>query len=607
MLIKIRTMKRYERLIIAVGLFLFVPFLSFLAFKDSLRLGLIGDDWLLLYTIKVIFEIQKSLSFLEPQAYLCTYCPPYSILSLIKYFFGYEPYYYFLISLLIRVGISIMLFFTTKHITKSKLAGFLSAIFFSVTVIGIQTTEWVFNHNHYLGVIFVCISIIWYFKSKAENKIKFAVISGVFFAIALIISPPRMHGFFPLVVGLEIFWFIFERKKYNKLKALFRILILLLTYRLVFTLAGGGYGTNLYLGMISESLSLMQSYILKREFVFILNPIITLGNYIVPDIVIANIATGQTTMRLVTITLMIITLITIPSLLILKIKMRGIFLFILSSGLWLVLLRTIRRINPQLFPQVQLLLALIGGIFVIFTLIVVIGKYKKEKELVFGMVLGFLWMNTYTIFPWLLAPYSYLNSTLRYSVQQGAGATIFMAAFFSILVKSTVNLSLQKETKRLILIVIFSLALGFTGMHFNLTRAYLGNLVAHRSIEVDKRLWQQLYSEVPSLSQDGMSVFYLTYDDYYMAEWVLRFGFSSRAFILYELTDQSIIPTMIYSYDDLRSMVMGGEALARYGLKPNESISIERVYGFELKNGNLINKTNEIRSKLQLELASNDS
>ena len=605
-------MSKLKKILIITILLIIVPVISFVTFRDSLRIAMIGDTWLLLYTIEVLFKIQESVSFLSPKAYLCTYCPPYSILSLIKHFFGYESYYYFLISLIIRVLISITLFFSFKRITKSVLAGIMAALLFSVSIIGIQSTEWVFNHNHYLGIIFGALSLMVYVKSKQLRKFRLTLISGVLFSIALIVSPPRMHGFFPLLVGAELTWYLFDRKDYKIKRGLVRLVTMFLFYRFIFSLAGSGYGTNLYLSLIFESLKLAQGYIEKREFVFLLNPIITLGNYIVPDIVINQITSNREAIfglftysatKLLLAFELFVLLFTFPVILLLKGKIKHIIIFTLITGIWLYFLRFVRRINPLVFPDSQLVLAFIGGAAVIFTLFVAINYYKREKWLIFGMVLGILWMTTYTLFPWLLAPYSILNTTLRYSVQQGIGLTLFFASFFSLIFKRVAGLkAINGSTKRSIYISLASLILIFMGMHFHLTREYLANLVQHRSIVDDERIWSQLKNEVPELATDRVSIFYLEYDDYYMAEWILRFGFSSRAFILYGLTEQSLTPHLIYDYEDVRSMVIDAEAFAKHGISEEKPLPLDHVYAFELKEGKLINKTQETRVMLQKEI-----
>ncbi len=183
--------------------------------RQSLKLALIGDDWLLLYTIRMVFEIRKSLTFTDPRAILCTYCPPNYFLSIIKYFWGYQPFYYYLVSLITRfiaaVGVSVV----TYVFTKRWMAAFIAGSLMAVSYIGIQTTDWVFNFNHYLGIAAVAVFLIRYRLTKNHFSLINLLLHCLAFAAAVIVSPPRMHGLFPLIMGLKFCRILNESKKYK--------------------------------------------------------------------------------------------------------------------------------------------------------------------------------------------------------------------------------------------------------------------------------------------------------------------------------------------------------------------------------------------------------
>ena len=141
-------------------------------------------------------------------------------------------------------------------------------------------------------------------------------------------------------------------------------------------------------------------------------------------------------------------------------------------------------------------------------------------------------------------------------------------------------------------------------LHFNLARQYIQNLVEHRSEEDVDRLWQKITVDVESINKDAISIFYLTYDDYYMAEWGLRFGFSSRAAIHYDIREQKYNPYLIYEYDDLLSIVKDGKAMEKQGVFNVDPIPLNQIYAFDLRNAELTNITDEIRQKLTEDLVS---
>lgn len=607
----VRLTKRKKTLITTLVLLVLVPALSYFTFKDSLKLGIEGNSWLLLYTIRMIFDVQKSLTFTDPGTYLCTYCPPYTILSIIKFFWGYQPYYYFLISLLTRIGISISLYISVKHISKSTLAGVLASIFFAANYIGVQTTEWVFNHNHYLGIVFVALFMLWYVKTMEKQTVKNLVIASFFFLGGLIITPPRMHGVFPMLLIAEFAWLLIDRKKYSFKKAAIRLGFILILYRMLFGLAQGGYGTSLFPSMIYKSLEIMLSSWKNGQTTFVLNPVISLGNYVFPDLLWKRITLNSTEIfglpftftNLTLAVMLIISPLTAKVLRLAELSYKNIVIYLASLGVWVFLLRLFRKANPTTFSNEHATYALVGGITIIFTVWLFFALKNKKPRFAHTLIVGLAWMFTFGLFPWLLSPTTYLVSWARYSIQQAVGLSVWAATLFAIII----SFSHKKKTTikyfpNLTLLASAVLILTFIIMHVSFTRSHMTILAKHRNAELDERLWSTIYAEVPKLDPSGPSVFYLTYDNYNTAEWVLRFGFNSRAAILYEIDNQKAIPHMTYDYDDLLSLVSDGEALAKYKMYP-KIIPVKRVYAFDLKNGNLTNTTQSIRNKLKHDLA----
>lgn len=569
--------------------------LSVFTFRDSFSLALPGDDWLLHYTIWTIFDVQKSQNYFDPTTYLCTYCPHYLFLSLIKYFWGISPFHHYLVSLLIRIGIAISLFFLVKNLTKQVLPAALAAIFFSVNYIGIQTTDWVFNFTHYMGVIAVAIFIFLYFKAKSSGKLVYLLYISTAFAAALIISPPRMHGLFPLVLLIELGSWIIEGKKYNLKHAALRVFTILLTYKLVFS--NPGYGTTEYnLSQVSKGLELAKTMLSSGNFAFLLNPISSVGNFVIPGPFWQKLNLTNT-LNLIPIAT-IFTALSVSLLYLANFKRKAIWTFGATLFVYFLIIAFVRKLNLNYYSIEQVGYALIGGYTILLSLWLFFGLKKDRPLLAYAILVGQGWMFTFNLFPWLIAPYLIIESNIdsifsRYSVQQSAGLSVWMATIFTI-----AFLGLREKRLYKFEGILYFLILAFIIMHTSFSQQYLSFVKANRNIELDNKLWSKIFQDVPELPQDRPSIFFLTFDNYHIAEDVLRFGFSSRAALHYSITNQKANPFMIYEYNKLLSMVTDGKALEPQGYEP-DPLPLDYVYGYVLQNEELKNITDQLRAKLK--------
>lgn len=576
--------------LVASTFILIILFLSWITFKDSFAIALSGDDWLLHYTIWMIFDVQKTAGFLDPSTYLCTYCPHYLFLSIIKSFWGYSSFYHYLVSLLFRIGVSVSLFLVVRQLTKQTIPAILAGIFFSVSYIGIQTTDWVFNFTHYGGIIMVCIFFILYVKAK--NLTNFLTLTYVMLAFigALIISPPRMHGLYPLILVTELSWLAIEGKKYQFKKAFLRLIIMFLAYKII--LSNPGYGTTEYnLSQVIKGLIMAKEMLSQGNTAFLLNPISTIGNYVIPDLLWQRLPLSNT-LTLLPIAL-IFALFSSGTLFFANIKRGSLKIYLVCLLLWFLIMFFFRRTNLDFYSIYQIGFGLIGGYTLIFSCWLFYQLKNSKPLLAFSLILGQGWMFTFSLFPWLIAPYQIFDSSMRYSIQQAAGLAVWMATVFTVILIGSRERKIYQTQG-----IIYSLIAAFILMHILFSQQYLAFLKAKRGTDIDKQLWSTIFRDVPTLPQDRPSVFFLTYDDYYLAEWDLRFPFSSHGALHYQITNQKANPFMIYEYDKLLSIVTDGKALGPQGYEPNP-LPLDHVYGYILRNRELTNITSELREKLK--------
>ena len=160
---------------------------------------------------------------------------------------------------------------------------------------------------------------------------------------------------------------------------------------------------------------------------------------------------------------------------------------------------------------------------------------------------------------------------------------------------------LQKKRKYLQLALVCLLVVVFAYMHSSFTNGYLTDVTKYRSLEIDKKYWSQITSEVSSLDKNVLSVFYLESDpqDALIAEWTLRFTFVGRSALYYQITNENLNPFMIVNnYGELFSTISDGKRLAQQGKPSDQLVSINNIYAFRLKNRELSNITDVIRERL---------
>lgn len=601
---------------------------TFLTVRQSFSLAQGGDDWGIHYLIWGIFDIRNEAVYWNPFTYFCTYCPHYFFLSIISRIFGYEHTYYFLASFIARVIAASAIFFLIRRLTNRILPAILAGVFFAVTYLGIEATDWAFNYNYYLGIAIVCLLLNWYWKTKEIGKIKHLLTTGLLVSASAIIAPARMHGLIPLLLIVELGWWAIDGKKYNLKKGILRLLVASVFYYVIlygisdfyifirdtfhFEIGpfyiGNGYGAKEWnSGRVYEGIDFIKSKISQGQSDLIIDPIATLGNYIMPDrlwirIPFSRISFfGNPPFTFVTYFLPISFVYGFFTYFILKLtglKKRLTPLYVFCMILWLTFIFLLHKTNLNTFSYPRIAFSLIGGFSIIFSIWAFFLLKATKPLLAHLLILGLGWMFTFVLFPWIIGPYGIILTWGRYSIQQGAGLAIWMAVI-SILAIDTLHLKRSFFT-----LGIFYLAISFfIFMHIKFASDYLAYVNTYRSKEIDAKFWNQITTEVPTIDNNGLNIFFLLTDQISaeIAE-AIRFGFYGRASIYYKTTIWEYSPFMVVNnYDDILSIVYDGKYLAKQGRKPIPA-SIDRVYAFYLQNKVMYNITNQVRERLRIDL-----
>lgn len=595
----------------------FIFLLAFLTVRQSFNLALGGDDWGIHLLIWGIFDVRKEASYWNPLTYFCTYCPHYFFLSIISRVFGYEHFYYFLANFLARITASLALFFLIKTLTKSRLASVLASCFFAITYLGIEATDWAFNYNYFLGIVLMCILFICYWKAKQTSQLKYVFISGFLVAASAIIAPARMHGLIPLLLVAEAAWWVIEGKKFNLIMSALRIVIATLFYYIILYgvsdlyiylrdnfgfeigpfFIGNGYGAKEWnSSRIQEGINFISIKFSQGQTDLIIDPIATLGNYVMPDRLWATFPIFSHFLPV----FLIVGSVTFFVLYCAGMTKKHGIIYLLNLFVWMAFIYYLQKININTFTYPRVAFALVGGFSTIFSLWLFFHLKKNRPLISHVFIFSFGWMNTFTLFPWIIGPYGIIWTWGRYSIQQAAGLAVWMAIISLICIEE-----LNKKRRFVLLGITYMIIVLFVFMHIKFANDYLGHVATYRSKAIDEKYWLYITKEVTSLDKSSQNIFLMLTDEQSseIAE-AIRFGFYGRASLHYQVPSFQNYPFMVVNeYESILSSVYNGKYLLKQGRKPIPT-KVDNIYAFSLQNKKIYNMTEQIRKKLSEDLES---
>ncbi len=260
----------------------------------TFKLSLWGDDW---------YVFWRSTRYLESKDlgnwnYFSLYFTAYGSMDVLvgtfmRYLFGLNSTYYYLTSFIARILVAFSLYPLALYLTKDKLASFFAMLFFSITIIGIESTDVVILLPSYIALIFLNFFLYFYLRARElENKLSYMFFAGSFFILAMATSPIRMTGIIPVILVIETFWLL-KYRSWNILKKTLQRLALVLGLFLII------YNTNLFIMMPVEvgakaglrnegsgrtvnAIRYMIDSIKQGESGFLLNPLVIAGGMLLP-------------------------------------------------------------------------------------------------------------------------------------------------------------------------------------------------------------------------------------------------------------------------------------------------------------------------------------
>lgn len=584
-----------------IWILIIIPLFSYLLLKKTLNLALYGDDWEQLYNLWLSFDVYKALSFYDIRSYLNPYWPQYLFLGIIRHFFGYEPAAYFASSLFLRILATISLFFLVKKLTNKSFPAYLSTLIFTFSVTGLQTTDWVFNMNTYAGVFFLNFSFILYLKLRNSSRGLFFLrylLFIAFFTLALGVVPVRMHGsiiFLWVTESFLIFSSSHEKKfkmdKYFFLRITTPVIILLTLLKL------GSFGNPEDNISIKSNLTFLETMIQKGRTDILFYFLGIVGNFVLPDTIISTVALAK-------ITFMGLYFIIADSILTLITKGgKRMFIYLILSNIpGLFLAKMLLLWNPLLSSSN--ILSILIGIHLILVSFILFWQFKKSNWLPVSLIIiGLIWLISFSFLYWFKTPYSIIETTSRYLTVGAFGFSILFSGLIWLMIE---RVQFAKKFTLAFLIPIF-LLLFWLKINFEASNIYLTHLEENRNINLVNKAWNVLLRNVPEIDKEAPSVFYFTTDNSTAIYMIFSFGFPPHGGLLYEIPEWLNTPIPTEHYEELFKMVSNGEILQTlHGRKPFP-ISLSRVFAFDFRNGELTSMTDLVRQQLSKDLQSLDS
>ena len=558
---------------------LMVLIISVFAFRDSFSLSLFGDDWLVLY----IFKNQA----LHWSSYLSPYGPTYLLMGVIDKFFGLNPFPYFVASLFFRSLAAVFLYALIFFLTRNRLSAFATSSLWAVSEIGIESTNWVFNMNSYLGLSLFLIVVIFLLKYHETSKKLYLAISVPFFFLSVISVPVRMHGAFIVLFLMELVYLFSGWRGLVSLKKFFLInLIWFCSFLILSSWKVFGSGSGNFDTYIGKGLKENATAIQNGDYSHFLLPLTTIGNMLFTDRYMNSVQIPRVIYKTQNLSWMksfltplwmgfSIILIILATLLVEHRK--RIFFVIASSGLVFALAFTINsfvRNNIYSMSPNSIFLTLAGGAFIILSTLLIV--FTKQKNIKTGLFLGLIWLVGFAAVPIIFTPLSYIPSSMRYLILPGVAIPIIVGLLFALT---------KSATQKILLLIIMS---PIYIIQYSSTQAYFKNLLISRSEPISQIIWENILAKLPAMDPKKDYLFYFepkNGNDSLVRD-VITFGFIPRMIVYRKSPDRPGSLYVIEKREEFISAITDGEKLKAYNWGLAKKIDKNNAFAFSLESDN---------------------
>ncbi len=576
--------------------------ISLFALFPSFSLSLLGDDWLAFFRYLQMLGPKSSGEWNHLTYFLTPYGAQDIWMGFLQKIYGYNSTLYFITSYLLRIGAALSLYPLVNYLTKSKLGAMFAVIFFSITVVGFDTTNWSSNMTTYITITFFNIFLYFFIKSRSQGGVKVLSLSLLLYYFAYITAPIRMHGSLVFIFLLEAFWVLQERDLKILKKAFIRFVTIIAVF-LIVRYTGHSQGPSQEaIERFNIGIKAMSQMLAAGRFDFLFYPIVMFGSMIIPDLIMPSVQIISKSKLLFTSLIPAFTGFLILSALLLKdipssFKLKFFTKTCFAAACWVLIIILIFSKNLATFNDSRYISLLLIGGFGIILIGSLIIKFFKQKNLSSALFLGLSWSILSFFFAWWWAPTSIFPTTYRYLIVSAAGISILFGAI----------ISLGREKKNQL--SIFSFLCLFLILHIISTRIYISSLLNTHSQNITNKIWDS----IPHVNEIGKSkepvIFYFEGDNTNggILHDTVTFGFPPHMGLIYNLMEGDGLPVPISEFKELVSSITDGKNMPAYGYKV-KPLAIDRIYAFHLYGkDNLINITSQVREKLRQSKIENES
>lgn len=565
--------------------------ISLLVLFPIFYVGLHGDDWLVIFR----YVVHLSPSSKEGWNYFSYFLTPYGsqdiMMGLLYRYFGNQPIYFEITSYIFRMIAAFSLYPLVYYLTKNRLATFFSILFFAITTTGFSTSGWLSALPTYPTIALFNLFLYFYLLVKETQKLKFLILSGIFFYFAYVTGSARMVGAPLFIISLEMFWFIISKTK-NSLKFSFIRILFISAILIIISISGNSLGSSHdWLDKLNSGLTTIEKLISEGRTDFLLYPIVTIGGMIIPNFAFPSIQINTAREMLFSVALPSFTLFMFLMFIfktnISKLGRKDIYKNLIAAAIWIFIVFIIHKMNPNTFSGSNLILMAVTGGLTIIIWTWLAFKYRSKQIILNALFISFSWTLFSFFLAWVWNPSSYIDSTHRYLTTSAIGISILFAVIISLG---------KKFNNKLILTLLL---LPILTLHIISTRTYINTILFSHATQTTNKIW----SSIPHIPIVGIEpiIFYFETDSSngsILGEGVL-FGFPFHMALLYNLSDAEKTPLATQDWNQVVSAVKSDSKLYKSYGHPAKPLPIDHVYGFRLQGRDkLIDITEIIRKKL---------
>lgn len=505
------------------ALFLFI--VGIFVFYKTFHLSLIGDEWQVLWFVKNSVVTNGQWDLHINRTIGLGYKMGALIMYLLTEYFGYDGKAVYIFSFITRFFAALTLFYFLRKRDCSNIVAFLGALFFLITPIGLQATDWAKNFTSYISIIFFLLCINCIYNLKSWKTVIFFLLT---FSISIYVNPIRSHGIILTTTFLLTLQYFFNRSV-NKKNIIFSLFCSLAIFFLLLKM--------LFLGAITIG---------QIEALFG-----SIGAALLPQ------------PRFFYLILLVATLLLWKRYLLSK----KYLLFSLALHTLIVPI----FLGPSLQFSNDKMRTILGIYFTLFMISAfIIELFNKKISEALNTALPFLLIICFLIAPWLVGT-PILDPIHRY--------LIYPALALPIIVAFSLNQTTLKESKnRLFLFfkinsISFYITLLFILMFYLSLKSEINTLYFQHNQDTTRIIWQQItpYFNNHDFKNHGAVVFIDTNIGAIVHDTV-TFGFGFHMGYIYKIWVDNVdgineykkLPVAVDSLTDFTSLITDGKAAKKY-------------------------------------------